>query len=167
MQRETNLNWIGDARGRRLGVSLQWVSLGFLHLCAPAVPSNEVKMLPVTADNIFWPADVSSSLVVRAVLGGIVSCNVVVSDTPSPSANGILSWSWPCVCIVAILMRSTSSSSYLSWLHCAQWREMLDAFVSSTEDGSLMMAVGAVDKQDASSRERIEEDRRGRGERFG
>lgn len=59
-------------------------------------------MLPVTADNIFWAAEVSSSFAVRAVLGGIVRWRVFVSDCPSPSADSILSWSWPCVCTVAI-----------------------------------------------------------------
>ena len=86
-------------------------------------------MLPVTADNIFWAAEVSSSFAVRAVLGGIVRWRVFVSDTPSPSADSILSWSWPCVCTAAMLIRSRAAPSW--WLHRAQWREKRAAFVSS------------------------------------
>lgn len=59
-------------------------------------------MLPLTADSIFWVIDVSGSAIVRTVDGGEVRCSVLVSDSPSPSADSILSCLWPCVCTAAM-----------------------------------------------------------------
>lgn len=65
-------------------------------------------MLPLTADSIFWAIDVSGSAAVRTVAGGEVRCSAFVSDSPSPSADSILSCLWPCVCTAAISLTSSS-----------------------------------------------------------